>query len=281
MPENLIPSQTQVEQDTLCTHCGYNVRGLYVAGRCPECGTDVALSLRGDLLQYADAHWLDQLRFGVKLSLWNIVLVFVSGVISSYAAATGLSVIVTLLGLAGGGMGLWATFLITMQEPRIGLTEDPVTLRKFVRGCALFTFVGGLLFYSPDVQRLGSVFYFFSRVVNLAGYASSICVMIYLRRFALRIPDEALALSTKRLMWSGILVVVLLFIFSLFTAVVLGTIAPGTTPGTIANSSIWMGFGCITMIAMLVLFLWYVRLLMKYKDAFEVAGSVARGEVSE
>lgn len=32
--------------------------------------------------------------------------------------------------------------------------------------------------------------------------------------------------------------------------------------------------------AMLVLFIWHVRLLMKYKDAFEVASGLSRGDVS-
>ena len=51
-------------EDLLCNHCGYNLRGLLSEGRCPECGTEVARSLRGDLLVAADPAWLERLIRG-------------------------------------------------------------------------------------------------------------------------------------------------------------------------------------------------------------------------
>ncbi len=36
--------------DAPCVHCGYDLRGLPANGRCPECGTAIARSIRGDLL---------------------------------------------------------------------------------------------------------------------------------------------------------------------------------------------------------------------------------------
>ncbi len=291
MSDNLESSQLQVERDTLCIHCGYNVRGLHVDGKCPECGTDVEQSLRGDLLQHADAHWLEQLRFGVKLKLWNIVLGFIGGVIGSiiaaitisagtFSAAT-LSIVTTLVWLASGGLGLWATFLITEQEPRIGLTEDPVTLRKSVRSCAMFSLFGGMISLSRDAQTLGIIFTLVTWIAALAGYATSIGELVYLRRFAIRIPDENLALSTKRFMTIGIFVVVLIFAVGMFIAVASGITSLGVTAAAPSGSTLLLYLGCFSMVAMLVLFLWYIRLLTKYKDAFEVAAGVARGDASE
>ena len=56
-----------IEVDTECIHCGYNLRGLTNEGRCPECGSPVDDSLRGNLLRHADPDWLDRLRFGASL----------------------------------------------------------------------------------------------------------------------------------------------------------------------------------------------------------------------
>jgi hypothetical protein len=39
------PSPQVISEDTLCARCEYNLRGLSVSGRCPECGLVVAASL--------------------------------------------------------------------------------------------------------------------------------------------------------------------------------------------------------------------------------------------
>ncbi len=78
-----VPSLTILTDDRLCVHCGYNLRGLPLDGKCPECGEAVRRSLLGDLLKYADPDWLDRLRFGAALKLWNILLMLTGGIVGA------------------------------------------------------------------------------------------------------------------------------------------------------------------------------------------------------
>jgi hypothetical protein len=63
-----------------CVRCGYELVGLPGEGACPECGCAIALSRRGDLLRYADPHWLGLLVRGLRwLGAGYIALVAVFG----------------------------------------------------------------------------------------------------------------------------------------------------------------------------------------------------------
>jgi hypothetical protein len=56
-----------LEVDCPCVACGYNLRGLSGAGRCPECGHSAALSVRGDWLIHSDVRWRRRVALGVRL----------------------------------------------------------------------------------------------------------------------------------------------------------------------------------------------------------------------
>ena len=53
--------------DLHCVGCGYHLRGLAEDGTCPECGTAVARSMRGDLLSAADPAWMRRVYRGQTL----------------------------------------------------------------------------------------------------------------------------------------------------------------------------------------------------------------------
>src|SRR5690242_2831255 len=68
-----------VETDALCRRCGYNLRGLPLDGRCPECATPVGLSLRGDLIRFSDPRWSARVVGGLAVVFWaSIVMVGLS-----------------------------------------------------------------------------------------------------------------------------------------------------------------------------------------------------------
>ncbi|MGH7177418.1 MAG: hypothetical protein ACREJC_08565 [Tepidisphaeraceae bacterium] len=58
---------TTIEQDLHCIICDYNLRGLSGSGNCPECGNEIAISLRGERLSDADPVWLGRVSAGVTL----------------------------------------------------------------------------------------------------------------------------------------------------------------------------------------------------------------------
>jgi len=53
----------QVQYDTWCVRCSYNLRTLDVEGNCPECGTPVGCSLEARRLPFADPAFLRKLQY--------------------------------------------------------------------------------------------------------------------------------------------------------------------------------------------------------------------------
>lgn len=270
-----------LEQDILCIGCGYNLRGLDAAGRCPECGLAISDSTHGDLLAFADARWLGKLKLGTSLKLWNIVISifgsFIVGILIGVIGAPPQFIIVAAA--IGGVLGLMATFSITSQEPRIVLTEDPVTLRKFIRVCAVVAMFTGLPHHmvgAATVQGIPALDsqWFWGLLGVLAGLAGLVVFfgeLKYLRTFALRARELQLARSTRILMWIlgiGMLVVILV-------GAVVGILSGGTiTAGGPAAPGMAGGFAvgmCTASAGGAVLFLWYVVLLVRYRRMFSRA----------
>lgn len=67
-----------VEQDLPCLVCGYNLRALPVLGNCPECGSPVLRSIRGDLLRYANETWVKRVQLGLRLVHWSLLVLVAS-----------------------------------------------------------------------------------------------------------------------------------------------------------------------------------------------------------
>ena len=57
----LSPPIDLAETDLPCRNCSFNLRGLSPESNCPECGTPIWRSIRGDELIYAGADYLSSL----------------------------------------------------------------------------------------------------------------------------------------------------------------------------------------------------------------------------
>jgi hypothetical protein len=70
----IVESNIPINQDVPCEKCGYNLRGLTIPGRCPECGTNlepsvVAYEIRWREATPIDPGWARQVRAGARLAL--------------------------------------------------------------------------------------------------------------------------------------------------------------------------------------------------------------------
>ena len=57
-----------------CRGCGYDLHGLSPDDRCPECGSAVGPSIRGDQLRYGDPKWVRVLADGVSWIIVSVLL---------------------------------------------------------------------------------------------------------------------------------------------------------------------------------------------------------------
>ncbi len=203
MTDVTVEPTSPIEVNSPCIHCGYNLRGLLSDGICPECSQAIAASLQGDLLRFAEPVWLKRVVFGVWLTLFSYLGIFVIVLVVTalpWAWALGWWV-GTVAMVASSLLTVWATFCITAQEPRLSLSEDPVLLRRLVRICAVVSATRkiiddvGMIPLPQTVRQVIEIAGAFAAVVMMFG------LLVYLRRFGRRIPGKKLAGSASTLLW--------------------------------------------------------------------------------
>ncbi len=278
----LQPGQV-LENDVKCTRCGYNLRGLSVDKLCPECGTPIERSTHGNFLRFADPAWLDKLRLGTVVMVWNLLIILVLGVGAVLLTLAGLpETVVILLGLLANSLGLWAMFLVTTPEPAIAFEEDPITLRKLVRTSAVLDFVGNVFGQTARGAGLSTAVLVGAGFLQLTGLVAQVGFFIYFRRFALRIPGRKLAGETTTVMWGFAITMGLATVFGVIAAFATGGVAVltggaaggPTTLGPVAGVAVV--FACIGGVGLLIFGIWYVVLLFRYRNALTTAVQEAR-----
>lgn len=190
-----------------CVRCAYNLQGLAIAGKCPECGTLVTDSLKGILLQHADRVYLEKVRSGLSLVLNSILLtVALTVVIFAIAigggprpgAGAGLNTVmegIMLIPAAIGIVGYWR-----YSEPDLGFIgqEKPDSARKILRNAVLVTAGLGLAGWvvgiagggsATHASPLGVAAVALAALSTIAWCVQFICVLRYSRWMARRVPD--------------------------------------------------------------------------------------------
>jgi hypothetical protein len=74
----------EISPGIICKSCAYDLRGLQVDGRCPECGVPVAASLPGYALRTRSARSLISMRSGVELFHAAIIVSLAVPVLLTY-----------------------------------------------------------------------------------------------------------------------------------------------------------------------------------------------------
>lgn len=273
MPDNIDAGAIEGTDELLCIDCGYNLHGIDPSRDCPECGTPVASTMRGDLLRYADAGWLDRLRRGSQLIAISIVIGLIGAAVGM-AIAAGDPMFGTIAGwvvdLISTGLWIAGLFYVTTPEPRANplIHDEPVTLRRVMRVCALLTLVGTVINaiwpYAGFTLDL-VVVYGLGVGTTIASVVAFLGLFVYFRRLARRIPDRRLARDATVVMWGFIISYIVLAGGGIAIAAIQFNPA---TPG--ANLVIFAPI-CAAAIALLVFSLRTVMMLGRFSTAFTAA----------
>jgi MFS family permease len=268
-----------VNTDAACRKCSYNVRGLSVTDRCPECGTPVGISIHGDLLRYSDPDWVEKLARGVNLILWGIVAAIVAGIAGTVLAFNFDLWLGQAIAFVGGLVGLVGAWLLTEPDP--GTQEPPqtVTSRRIVRFALLVGLAQNLLMFAgnranhPIVERAFGMAAIIAGIVGVIGLFAQI---YYLEILARRIPDEALARRANNVRWGfgisyGIMVV---------GGSLLGFLSAFMQRGQQSGPGpAFFFFGCITAIAAVVALVYaiiYLIMLFRFNRVLRIQADFAR-----
>ncbi len=223
-PPSVEPARAaSLTTDVPCVQCGYNLRGLPEGGRCPECGTPIARSLRGNLLSTADPAWLERVYRGqavVCAGCLALMAHFVFYNVSGSGGSLGTWVIVHTLGAssvvdavlegvlsaAAPLLLLLGAFSTTSLDPRLSLTEQPIALRRFVRlSMVALVALAGSSYLVPtvakqlgvDVEAAGLCRTVLLDASGLVFLSALVGICYYLAGLAMRMPDARLAARTR------------------------------------------------------------------------------------
>lgn len=289
----------RLAEDVACRHCGYNLRGLELAGRCPECEMAIEKTLHAFLLRFCDPVWLGRLRSGLTLLIVTIFAGLVVGFIFGLSylllvAAPGdtsmLVVSAFVLLFAGiGCMQLIAYWRITSPEPRPLHEENPLSARRTARVGLILSTASGLLglAFDPDTYSMGTMgmdyaplqaglawsLYLLSTALGLLGLFA---LFVYARSIALRFPADNLAKSTRLVMWGYTIPA------AAATIVQLDTEAYYSTSMSLGGFEIALMFGELVFgILVLVFGIWGIVLMFMYRSRLKQALALAEAGSTE
>jgi hypothetical protein len=181
--------------DVPCRRCGYNLRGLSPAGRCPECGQSIADSLIGDALHVADPAWLRQVVGGAWLIFWGILLTLFTllipiGVGSLLGLPMFMLLPLLLPCIAVGMLGVWR---LTAREPGRPVDCDGLWSRRVAR-CGPVIILALLLAAGLTSSAAIPWLRAFPPLAFAAAVPTTwIALLVHVRRLAGRVPDDKLA----------------------------------------------------------------------------------------
>ncbi len=278
----------EITEDTVCVSCEYNLRGLGSDSRCPECGTSIGRSLRGDLLRFADPNYVRKLAGGIRLVLWSITISILLAIgLMAYGIANGPAALASMtlamfalncLTACGILAGAW---LVTTPDPNKIDADKTFTARKIIRlfvlcqlPCNLFNIVWTLATGAAPAPSFSTGAGVILLILTIPYVVLSVihyfAHFTYFRSMARRIPDPTLEKNTHHLMWGGVFVGGLMIVMFVLTVVTAATAKPSANPGP--GSIV---FSCAGSVGSLICFFWWVRVMRKYRNHFAAQAVLA------
>jgi MFS family permease len=271
-----------IDTDLSCIYCGYNLRGLAMTGRCPECGHSVDRSVRGDLLRYANRKWLRKMSLGLSLVFFPVMSIIISALAAFFIIPLALADIAPWL-LAVWGILVFVVgpitiliglYLATAREPRAEWHENAQRRRRMVR-ILVISSVFAIL--TPFLRIAFPLPVVLSATLNAIIptvwlVATIFCFLAHLELIAPRIPDSKLAESTRKTKWALTLPLAVIAISChILMAVAVSQAATGGAQ--VADTYAGM-LGCLNIVAglfVLIFSLAAVSALACYRKAFKLA----------
>lgn len=255
----LTRSQTEasgvIESDLPCRSCGYNLRGLFDGGRCPECDTPIDRSMRGDLLRYSDPRWVRTIARGLRIINIAVVLGLISIIgLAILARSLGLTWLIPTTVLTVGAVMTIGVWLATEREPAAAENERLFSTRRVLRVLVVAAIV---------LQAGGDMMSMISRSSGLAVrlvaaaivIAGIFCAFRHAATLARRIPDPLLLAQTRGIMWG------LIISYGLFLMIAAMALARTPMPSILAMV---FGLSCTVFIACIIFTLWTLTLISRY-----------------
>jgi len=205
------PVSVEISVDLTCCACGYNLRGLLVGGRCPECADPVEASIIGEGLRFCDPAWVRTLSRGTSwicaalvITLADSVLMAIPGfgrVLVHLTLRTGmvphLSILFMILTLTPQAITVGGSWLLTAREPRDAGHDRHAAARRIIRVTLIMGLAGLSVGYYSAITSVGlttnPVARLFVCVPNFASIIGLIGVLQYYQRIARRIPAPRLS----------------------------------------------------------------------------------------
>lgn len=268
-----------------CIQCGYLLEGLAIAGKCPECGTDVALSLREPTLASSSPEYIRTLKSGLSLVLNGLLLMVLTYIMLVPARVMlGPSMETMLVAgvvVAGVMLILWALILLgywrmTVPDPAQVAQERNASARRLLRGTVIVWIVWQILsvvqwgleeLMGPVLvlqiyQVVAPILFLVTVVVHV------VVAMQYARWLGTRVPDQRLVRRAHRYRWQ------LPGLLALTVAAFVGLLLVGTTG--------MRAFGALMPLALIVMLLCPLIALIMYWNLLDRlrkhVKAIARGE---
>ncbi|MCB9854109.1 MAG: hypothetical protein H6818_00365 [Phycisphaerales bacterium] len=246
-----------VRTDLECRRCGYNLRTLAEAGRCPECGSPVGLSTRGNFLQFADPQWVAKVAKGLQIIFAMIIVNFLVG-LAAGCIGTLTPTLPVILSWVATCVELYGVWLLTEPDPSGIGEEKNITARKVVRVSSIIAACGGAIqladvtFTSAFGEGTAVLTLFFGGISGLASLVAFFVRYSYFAIIAKRIPDDHLVRRAYMLRKAIVICAVI--------GIVAGIFASALTAGSSAAANVGMAIAIIlpAVIAFLVFMIWTV-----------------------
>ncbi|MFO0829244.1 MAG: hypothetical protein U0572_13990 [Phycisphaerales bacterium] len=229
------PASVPTAEGLGCRVCGQALAGLPRDGACPECGTPIERSLRGNWLEYASPEYVASLRRGAWLVivglaatlLWFVAtpLTLELAVRPGHLSMTAGMLLIQIMDVAATTVSLVGWWLFTAPDPAMRDADADVRARVALRGLLFFvaiaTLLGLVVLLVPGLGQTGlrTIIGEISITPNtkftptlLGGLSIRLLLLaaklvafflglVYVRELAARMPDARLRRLAHRLLW--------------------------------------------------------------------------------